>query len=106
MDNAFIFKNLGRMEFGSGRFSRSLICPLMTLSGHPYWKSTPLFIFLHRGVVQGASFRQPRLDEILPQMVPIRCIFVESSWREPLNRGQRIKPNDVCHTCPGLVRML
>jgi hypothetical protein len=57
---------------------------------------------------RGASFRQPRLDEVLPQMVPIRCIFVgsQNSWREPLKRGQRIEPNDPSHSCPGLVRML
>jgi hypothetical protein len=63
-----------------------------------------------KGQVQsrGASFRQPRLDEVLPQMVPIRCIFVgsQNSWREPLKRGQRIEPNDPSHSCPGLVRML
>ena len=98
-----------RLGDGLGYMAPDLsACPLMTLGGHPYWKSTPLFIFLHRGVVQGASFRQPRLDEVLPQMVPIGCIFVESqnSWRQPLKRGQRIEPNDPSHSCPGLVRML
>jgi hypothetical protein len=56
---------------------------------------------------RGASFRQPSLDEVLPQMVPIRCIFVgsQNSWREPLKRGQRIKSKHACHGCPGLVRM-
>ena len=56
---------------------------------------------------RGASFWQPGLDEVLPQMVPIRCIFVRSqeSWREPLKRGQRIKLNDARHGCPGLVCM-
>jgi hypothetical protein len=74
--------------------SRSMLGPTFTTS---------------KGQVQsrGASFRQPRLDEVLPQMVPIRCIFVgsQNSWREPLKRGQRIEPNDPSHSCLGLVRM-